>query len=73
MSARAFKRGHMIAFLSQWVYSDNKTPISTERPCIRCGMMPTTEGYDACLGYIPGVTSACCGHGVEKPIRISEI
>ena len=27
---------------------------------------PTKEGYDACLGYIEGAMSACCGHGVEK-------
>ena len=37
-----------------------------ERPCKRCGCSPTKEGYDACLGYIEGATSACCGHGVEK-------
>ena len=35
------------------------------RPCSRCGRMPTPEGYDACLGYIPGAAGACCGHGVE--------
>jgi hypothetical protein len=28
--------------------------------------MPTKEGYDACLGYIEGAKSACCGHGVEE-------
>lgn len=37
-----------------------------ERPCIKCGQSPTPEGYDACLGHIPGVFSACCGHGVEN-------
>lgn len=31
------------------------------------GRMPIKEGYDACLGYIDGVKSACCGHGVGKP------
>ena len=31
------------------------------------GIMPIKEGYDACLGYIDGVKSACCGHGVGKP------
>jgi hypothetical protein len=59
-------RGHKIMFLGQWVYVDNKAPITVERPCIRCGKMPTPEGFDACLGYIPGVKSACCGHGIEK-------
>jgi len=23
----------------------------------------TKEEYDSCLGYLPGVTAACCGHG----------
>ena len=64
-------RGHKIIFLGQWVYADNKEPITQERPCIRCGKMPTKEGYDACLGYIPGVKSACCGHGIEIPFYLS--
>jgi hypothetical protein len=28
--------------------------------------LPTPEGYDACLGYLPGVDAACCGHGVTR-------
>lgn len=62
-------RGHKIEYIEGrgWVYADDKTPIDRERPCKRCGKMPTPEGYDFCLGYIPGgVKSACCGHGVEK-------
>ena len=56
-----------------WMYSDTKTKYDDSRPCKRCGRMPTPEGYDACLGYIEGVTSACCGHGVasDKYIRRS--
>lgn len=62
-------RGHRIEHDGdKWVYSDNKKPIDSEtRACKRCGRMPTPEGYDACLGFIPGVSSACCGHGVEEP------
>lgn len=41
--------------------------LNDSRPCKRCGRMPTKEGYDACLGYIKGAKSACCGHGIEKP------
>lgn len=61
-----YKRGHPIQYVGgQWVYADNGTPIEQEeRPCVRCGRMPTAEGYDACLGYLPGASSACCGHGV---------
>jgi hypothetical protein len=32
-------------------------------PCPLCGMVRTREGYDACLGELPGVSNACCGHG----------
>jgi hypothetical protein len=35
--------------------------------------MPTSEGYDACLGFIPGVESACCGHGVEEPYQMTKL
>lgn len=65
---RSYCRGHPICYRNgQWVYADDGQPIdgTPERPCPRCGRAPTTEGYDACLGYIPGAVSACCGHGVE--------
>lgn len=62
-------RGHKIYYDGYiWRYCDNnKSTTEEERPCARCGKMPTKEGYDACLGRIEGATSACCGHGVEKP------
>lgn len=45
------------------------TPVPTdptlERPCVKCGLRPTPEGYDACLGHIEGAKAACCGHGIE--------
>lgn len=63
MSARAFLRGHPVVYRNRWEYEDGPS-ISIERACTRCGMMPV-NGHDACLGKIPGVTSACCGHGKE--------
>lgn len=65
---KSYSRGHEIYFDdSIWRYCDNDKPLdSEERPCKRCGKMPTTEGYDACLGHIEGAVSACCGHGVES-------
>lgn len=70
----SYSRGHKITYINgEWVYSDDKTPIKdNERPCVRCGRLPTTEGYDACLGYMKDVKSACCGHGKEKPYYITE-
>lgn len=74
MSAASYLRGNPIEYGGKrWVYSDDKSPISVERACVKCGRMPTKEGYDACLGYISGATSACCGHGVGNPILMELI
>ncbi len=67
MSARSFERGWPIIFKNgKWVYEDTGKPVVDNRPCPRCDKMPTLEGYDACLGYMPGVKAACCGHGVGE-------
>lgn len=64
-------RGHDIYFKdNQWFWTDSNESITIERPCKRCGKMPTKEGYDACLGFIKDVTSACCGHGITEKILI---
>ena len=31
--------------------------------CDHCDLQRTPEGYDGCLGKLPGVMNACCGHG----------
>jgi len=48
-----------------WIYSDNKQPIPSEiwRACGHCGLEPTKEDHDGCLGELPGLMNACCGHG----------
>lgn len=51
---------------------DDKTSITNERLCVKCGQPPTSEGYDACLGYIEGVKSACCGHGISDKCIVYE-
>jgi len=38
-------------------------PYTPRRPCGHCGKHDTPEGHDACLGTLPGVINACCGHG----------
>jgi len=69
MTATAHDRGHPIYWDgADWRYSDTGRIINHKRPCVRCGRPPTPEGYDACLGFIPGVSSACCGHGVAERI-----
>ena len=63
---KSFGRGHEIYFKNgNWYYVDNNELYKDERACKKCGGFPTKEGYDACLGYLEGVSQACCGHGIE--------
>ena len=73
MTATSHQRGHRITWTENgWVYGDD-SPASEEKPCARCGRMPTPEGYDACLGHLEDVTAACCGHGVEEPYILERV
>ena len=74
MSAFAYLRGHEITTdgstidPAYWRWADSGVPVrSDDRPCVRCGKMPTGEGHDACLGTVPGAIAACCGHGISEP------
>ena len=68
MNATSYQRGHRIEYIGgRWVYADDQTTSAVERPCVRCGRIPTPDGHDACLGRIEATASACCGHGVEEP------
>lgn len=69
MSATSWWRGHQIICKDdKWLYADNLEPTvgygGKERPCGKCGGEPGRE--DACLGMLPGVDNACCGHGVRE-------
>ena len=54
-------------------YADDLTPTvdetgaSVERPCVQCGLLAAPDGPDLCLGLLPDVKAACCGHGVDEP------
>lgn len=60
-------RGHNIEILNnKWVFSDTKeSTVKTwqNRACGHCGLHNTPEGHDGCLGTLPNVMNACCGHG----------
>ena len=46
---------------------ENQLDPSVQRtPCVKCGKLPSKENHDACLGTLPGVIDACCGHGVTE-------
>lgn len=40
-----------------------QTTIGNERSCGNCGKENTKEGHDGCIGTIPNIMNACCGHG----------
>lgn len=69
MTAISHLRGHPIEWdapRQQWIYCDTREPTAEawkERPCGHCGGCQTPEGHDGCLGTLPGVMNACCGHG----------
>ncbi len=65
MAAISMWRGHKIQEINeQWVFVDTGEPVAdSDRPCGYCHKYRTSEGHDACLGTLPGVQNACCGHG----------
>jgi hypothetical protein len=66
-----YSRGHEIVFENnEWLWFDTKESITVERPCKKCGKMPTKEGYDACLGFIEDASAACCGHGITEKLIV---
>lgn len=53
----------------RFVFSDTREVVADtweSRPCGFCNKFNTVEGHDACLGTLPGVINACCGHGNTK-------
>lgn len=42
------------------------------RECIGCSArQPTSEAPDPCLGMLPGVRFACCGHGSARQCYVA--
>lgn len=64
-------RGHEIEQKEKdvWVYSDNGLEVRKyhgDRPCGFCEKNNSKEGHDGCIGELPGLMNACCGHGKEN-------
>lgn len=63
-------RGHPTVYINgKWVYEDTREPLPgyggdpKPRPCKKCGSNHKMTDHDPCLGELPGVDNACCGHG----------
>lgn len=80
MAAISYFRGWPVVWMDNaekteeghWVYADNGERLPATggkiRPCKKCDkLFPLGEGeVDPCLGILPGVDNACCGHGVRE-------
>ena len=57
------KKGNFL--YSQDTYTEER--ITKDTPCPRCGRVrDSIDDPDPCLGSLPGVKEACCGHGKEE-------
>jgi len=71
MTITSYSRGHKLIWVKNaWYYHDTLEPFDNSRSCIRCGLSPTDNGHDPCLGIIPDVKAACCGHGIGPGYRM---
>ena len=70
---RSHFRGYPIIFINdEWLYEDTKTKAGfgrEVRSCKKCGLSfdgSNNGDPDPCLGNLPGVNNACCGHGIKE-------
>lgn len=55
----------------EWFYCDTNEPtVNSKRNCGYCGRAQTIEGHDGCIGAMPNVINACCGHGCNAEAYI---
>lgn len=78
MTASSTWRGHKTELVDGvWVFNDNKKPVQDDpnRLCGYCEIEAIPEGHDGCLGTLPGVMNACCGHGepAEAYVQFSSL
>ena len=67
MGIGAKYNGHDIKLVDgEWYFCDTDLLVSEtwkESGCGYCKLPRTDEGHDGCLGTLPGIMNACCGHG----------
>ena len=74
MAVTGYHRGHEMRYEDgAWRYTvtGQLVAVNPEPDCGACGEKVTPEGHDGCLGTLPGVVNACCGHGVEAEAYVS--
>lgn len=67
MTATSHNRGTHIFFVNgKWIDCDTDKEYACDKiECPKCGRhyKKCDNSPDGCLGYLPGVDFACCGHG----------
>ncbi len=63
MSDDYYRGNKTLCVFGGWYYADTLEIVSNLRGCGICKKPFTKEGHDPCLGTLPGVANACCGHG----------
>ena len=74
MTATGYHRGHAMRYEGEaWRYVGTGLLVSDdpEPACGHCGESSTPEGHDGCLGTLPGVANACCGHGADDEAYVT--
>lgn len=58
-------RGHKVTTTdgTNWYYDDGVLYEKNDRACTECGICVSHDSPDPCLGFLDGVSYACCGHG----------
>lgn len=57
--------GHEVFTNDCGSWYDDGERFTDDRPCIRCHLIKEPDDPDPCVGYLPGATAVCCGHGIE--------
>ncbi len=48
------------------VFHRARVGVVSKRRCTACFITERPDGHDPCLGELPGVMNACCGHGDDS-------
>lgn len=59
----SYCRGHLVHSIGEVSRYDDGEPYDDSRICDHCAIPHTPYGPEACLGWIDGLISVCCGHG----------
>lgn len=82
MPTKSYWRGYPIVWIKsfkisdetgRWFFEDTMEPLPDHggaiRPCAECNKIfkgSYNGEADPCLGELPGVDNACCGHGIKS-------